>query len=519
MNTPAVIYARYSSSNQREESIAGQIRCCREYAERNGYQIMHEYTDSALTGRTDRRPGFQQMIRDSENQTFEAVIVYKLDRFARNRYDSAMYRNKLKKNGVRIISAMEAISDSPEGIILEGLMESLAEYYSANLSENVKRGMYESALDRKILSTPTFGYKRGSDGKYEIDEHAAAVVRQIFDWYISGKTQAEIITALNKAGHRTARGNKFNKNSLHFILTNEKYIGVYKYADIVDPHGIPPIIDRKTFETAQQIALDRKRYRRVRQPKKEEPYILSSLLFCGSCGSPMTGESAKSATGRIYRYYSCIGTKSQANNGCEKRRISKELLEHEVYRIVNEQVLTDTFIRQTAKEFIEFQKKKESDGEIGILESQLAEIKKKLSNIAIALESNPASETMLSLLADREEEKDRISARIQYLKANTIIYTEQMVIDHLNAVKRLAETDSSSQRAVIDEAVKRITLFDTDDPHIQRIVIELKFTGNSSDPLTLDTIVRLKDSLPCLSMQRRTIGESVLILSSVSTQK
>ena len=145
---PAVIYARYSSSNQREESIFGQIRDCREYAERNGITIIHEYTDSALTGKTDKRPSFQQMIKDAEKHSFQIVLVWKLDRFARNRYDSAMYRNLLKKNGVKIVSVMENISETPEGIILEGLMESLAEYYSANLAENVKRGLYDSALER-----------------------------------------------------------------------------------------------------------------------------------------------------------------------------------------------------------------------------------------------------------------------------------------------------------------------------------------------------------------------------------
>lgn len=515
---PAVIYARYSSSNQREESITAQIRCCREYADRNGFQIVKEYTDSALTGRTDRRPGFQQMIKDSDNQTFQAIIVWKLDRFARNRYDSAMYRNKLKKNGVKIVSAMEAISDSPEGIILEGLMESLAEYYSANLAENVRRGMYESALERKILGTPTYGYKRGSDGKYEIDQEAAAVIREIFDLYLAGRTQAEIITQINREGHLTATGKPFNKNSLHCILKNEKYTGMYRYADIVDPHGIPAIIDEQTFEEAQKLALDRKRYRRVRQRESDETYILSSLLFCGSCGSQMTGESAKSATGRIYRYYSCIGTKTQANNGCEKRRIRKEILEREVFRIINEYVLTDEFIAQTARDFMVYQRERSENSQIKILEQQLKEVEKKLKNIALSLEENPSSKTMLNLLAEREEEQERISANLRHARANTVIYTEEMVIEHLNAVKRLAETDSASQRAVIEESVKRITLFDTDDPDVQRMVIELK-TGNPSDPLSLESIVRLKDECSCLTMQRRTVCDSVLIVTSVSTKK
>ena len=190
--TPAVIYARYSSDNQREESIAGQLRECHAYADRNGYLVVNEYTDSALSGKTDKRPGFQKMINDSASKSFQVVIVWKLDRFARNRYDAAVYRKKLRDNGVRLCSAMENISDSPEGIILEGLLESMAEYYSANLSENIKRGYYDSALERK-MTCGMLGYRRGPDGKYEIDPATAPIVQRIFEEYTSGKSRSEIL--------------------------------------------------------------------------------------------------------------------------------------------------------------------------------------------------------------------------------------------------------------------------------------------------------------------------------------
>ena len=209
----AVIYARYSSSGQREESIAGQLRDCHAFAKRTGYTIINEYTDSAITGKTDKRPAFQKMIKDAESGLFSAVIVWKLDRFARNRYDSAIYRNKLKRCGVRIISAMENISDSPEGIILEGLMESLAEYYSANLSENVRRGLYDSALERKKTGR-TFGYRKGPDGRYEIDPVSAPIVRRIFEEYASGTPMPDIIAGLNADGLRTINGGEFKTNSI-----------------------------------------------------------------------------------------------------------------------------------------------------------------------------------------------------------------------------------------------------------------------------------------------------------------
>ena len=220
----AVIYARYSSSGQREESIEGQLRDCYDFARKNRINVIGEYIDKAISGKTDKRPDFQRMLRDSERGHFDAVIMWKMDRFARNRYDSAIYKYKLKKNGVRIFYAKETIPDGPEGIILESVMEGYAEYYSENLSQNVRRGMYDSALELKTLGRKIIGYKTGADGKFEIDPGQAAVVRRIFEEYAAGECAKDIYTRLNEEGYRTSRNGLFNKNSLRRILENEKYI-------------------------------------------------------------------------------------------------------------------------------------------------------------------------------------------------------------------------------------------------------------------------------------------------------
>ena len=141
----AVIYARYSSHNQRDESIDGQLRECKAFAQRNNLMVIKEYCDRAISGKTDNRDSFQQMIKDAKNNKFDYVLVYKLDRFARNRYDSAMYKNILKKHNIKVMSVMENLSEGPESIILESVLEGMAEYYSANLSQNIKRGMTENA--------------------------------------------------------------------------------------------------------------------------------------------------------------------------------------------------------------------------------------------------------------------------------------------------------------------------------------------------------------------------------------
>ena len=142
----AVIYARYSSDNQREASIEGQIREYTAFAEKNGITVLRHYIDRAISAKTDNRPEFQNMIIDSNKKLFDMIIVWKLDRFARNRYDSARYKAQLKKNGVKVVSATEVISDGAEGIILESMLEGFAEYYSVDLSEKVVRGMTDNAL-------------------------------------------------------------------------------------------------------------------------------------------------------------------------------------------------------------------------------------------------------------------------------------------------------------------------------------------------------------------------------------
>ena len=224
----AAAYARYSSDNQREESIDAQLRAIREYCDRNGIRLVKIYTDEARSATTDDRPGFLQMIQDSALGLFDAVIVHKLDRFSRDRYDSAFYKRQLKKNGVRLISVLEPLDDSPESVILESVLEGMAEYYSRNLAREVMKGMRETALQCKHTGgKPPLGYNVAPDGTYVINEQEAKAVRMIFEMYAAGKGYSEIINKLNQEGYKTQTGRPFGKNSIHDILKNEKYRGVY----------------------------------------------------------------------------------------------------------------------------------------------------------------------------------------------------------------------------------------------------------------------------------------------------
>ena len=269
-----VIYARYSSHSQTEQSIEGQLQTCYEFAKNNGHIVIGEYIDRAQSGTTDSRAEFQRMIADSDKHIFEGVLVYQLDRFARNRYDSAINKAKLKKNGVRVISARENISDDASGILVEGVLESMAEYYSAELSQKIRRGMDINA--EKCLSNgsnPGLGYYVDEERRFHVDPEGAAVVREIFEMYASGETVAEITKYLNAKQIKTSQGKEFNKNSLHRLLRNKRYIGYYIYKDTETPGGMPRIIEDELFQRVQHI-LDRNKKAPARSRGREE-YLLT----------------------------------------------------------------------------------------------------------------------------------------------------------------------------------------------------------------------------------------------------
>ena len=311
-----VIYARYSSHNQNEQSIEGQLEVCRSYAKSNNYTIIHEYIDRAQSGTSDDRPEFLKMIADSSKKTFKGVLVYQLDRFARNRYDSAVYKRTLKKNGVRVFSARESINDDASGILMESVLEGMAEYYSAELGQKVKRGMKINAencyynggtipLGFKLVDvdsniTDALG-RIVKKKKFAIDEDSAPVVKKIFEMYTEGYLMADIIRYLNSKNIKTATGGEFNKNSIRNILLNKRYIGIYTYNGEDTMDGIPRIIDDDTFYKVQEMMVKNKKAPARARAKTE--YLLTTKLFCGHCKDMMTGYSGTSKTGKLHNYY------------------------------------------------------------------------------------------------------------------------------------------------------------------------------------------------------------------------
>ena len=324
----AVIYARYSSDNQREESIDGQIRECKKFAEYNGITVIGEYIDRAFSAKTDHRPEFQRMIKDSYKTVFDTVIVWKLDRFSRNRYDSARYKSVLKKNGVRVISATEKISEDASGILFESILEGYAEYYSAELAEKVKRGMTDNALKAKSNGVRApFGYYVDDTDHYQIDETLAPIVKEIFALYVDGKKVTDIVKIMAERGIKN-RNYPLNYNSIYRILTNRKYIGEYKFGDVVLENGIPALIDKDTFELVQSRMTRNKKAPAMH--RTEDDYLLTTKLFCGHCGAFMVGEIGTSHTSKQYRYYKC--TRAKKGN-CKKKAVGKDYIENQLIRV------------------------------------------------------------------------------------------------------------------------------------------------------------------------------------------
>lgn len=467
---PAVIYARYSSSGQREESIEGQIRECTDWAKRNGFDIVSTYTDKALTGRTDKRPGFQQMIADSEKHAFQAVICWKTDRFARNRYDAATYKYKLRKNGIRLYYAKEAVPEGPEGIILESVMEGFAEYYSANLAENVKRGNYDSALQYKTLGKKVLGYRKSVNDQFEIDPVTAPAVRRIFSEYDSGRTMKEIVEGLNADGFRTAVGGEFNKSSLRRILRNQKYIGIYAYKDIYAEDAIPPLVERDMFERCQKKLMAK---RHAPKPRADVRFLLTSKIFCGLCSSPMTGDSGTGEHGQKYYYYTC---NSRRAHKCSKKRVKKDDIEKLVIDRLIRIIMDDEFIDDLAERCIESIKSSDgNDSALNALKMRQKENQKKIDNLIRAIEAGIFSASTADALNKLETERDQLQIAVQQERLRMPDLDKNMILFALDKLRVGDVEDEIFRQRLVETFLNAVYLYDDG-----KCIIHLNFSKNNN---------------------------------------
>ena len=481
----AVIYARYSSHNQREESIEGQLRKCREFADRNGLTVIEEYCDRAISGKTDERYEFQRMMKDSEKGHFQAIIMYTLDRFARNRYDSATYKARLKKNGVKLYYTEQSISEEPEGILLESLLEGMAEYYSENLSRGVKRGLKENALKCMATNATPLGYKTNEEKKFEIDPVTAPIVREIFDLYANGKSIRQVVNILNEKGYRTSRGKPFRIGSLDTILVNKKYIGVYEYLDVVVEGGVPQIVDKEVFDKVQKML--KKNKRQSGKMKNPEAYLLTGKLFCGECGEQMTGESGTSGTGKIYNYYKCFGRRKTKT--CHKQNERKEWIEQVVVEETIKQILKPDVIRDIAQKVTEIAEKEFNDkSRIECLQGELKGIQRSISNLLKLVEQGVDTDDVSDRLLELNAQKADLSKRISKEENRKPNITQERVEFWLTSFLSNGNIEDIEYRQrIIDTLVHRVYVFDTDDGG-KKVVITYNTTSSLKSTVTLNDV-------------------------------
>lgn len=455
------LYLRYSSTGQSDQSIEGQLRDCRAFCKANHYRIVAIYVDRATTARKDveKRVHLMEMVADSAKQNWEYVIVWKLDRFARNRNDSAIMKMRLRKNGVKVLSATEHLTDSPESIILESVLEGMAEFFSAELSQKVTRGMRESALKcHSVGGHIPLGYKV-ENHKLVVDPDTAHIVQEAFSLYANGESVADICRKFNSAGYKTAKNTEFNRSSFKAMFRNTRYIGTYTYKDIVIENGIPAIIDKELFETVQRRLS--KTATAPARGKAKVDYLLSGKLFCGHCGASMNGESGAGRHGKVYHYYSCYTKKRKL--GCDKRPLKKDYIEGIVARdalnLLTDQLIdeiADMAIRQSEQDLI-------NDTHIPQLTAQLSEVEKSITNITAAIEKGIASETLMNRLVQLEYEKKTLNKEIKAEEKFVYRIDRDQIVFWLSQFKYGNIEDEDFRRRLIDLLVNSVTVWDEPD--------------------------------------------------------
>lgn len=491
----AVIYARYSSHSQREESIEGQLRVCYEYAAREGIQVLKEYIDKAISGTTDDRPAFQRMIKESSSHAFDTVLLYSIDRFARDRYAAATYRHELKKNGVKIIAVTQPLNDGPESILLEAMLEGLAEYYSANLSRGIKRGMHETALKCQYTGGAySLGYAVDPVTKKFIEDPVGAhVVCEIYEMYASGKTIMEIVRHCNQQGYRTSKGRAFSRTSLTTILRNKRYIGYYIYNDVEIEGGMPVIVDPELFEAVQRRL--KMNHRSKSRAKSDVDFLLTGKLFCGHCGQPMAGTSGTSCNGEKYYYYSCRIHGHQ----CVKQNEKKDVLEDAIMDYISYHFLTDENIEKIADKIIELLDSDANKAVIASIRNEKKEVERKAHNIVEIIADGKGTDLLVENLRDLERHIEELDLQLAKAKFEQSYLTKDMIVFFFMQFKSGNEDTLGMRRRLVEALIKSVHIFDTNENQNdsessdtglyglgRRLVIAFNTTADVENPVTLE---------------------------------
>jgi len=471
----AVAYARYSSAGQRDVSIEQQLADIRAFAQREGYTLVHEYADHARSGfkNVSARTAFQSMMSAAESGNFDTVISWKVDRFGRNREESALYKGRLRRFGVKVLYAMEPIPEGSAGVLLEGMLEATAEWYSRQLSENVLRGMTDNARRCLYNGTHVLGYTCDAEGRYVIQPEDAAVVRNIFSLYRSGYSAAMIARKLNDSGLTTFRGKPFSAQGILRIISNERYTGVYSWGAFRIPGGMPAIVSKTEFEEAQRMK--GKTSRHVEQGVVD--YLLTGKAFCGLCGCSMVGDSGTSKTGSRHHYYSCYHRKH--HKACTKKSVNKDYLENTVISFVLDHVLSDPEIGRIADTVMALQAEEMKTSPLSAMEAEHREIMKKIDNINNAIASGIWNSSTSIKLKELEDSAETLRASIETLRfSQAQLLDRDRVLFFLHRFTTGDRNDPLLRRSIIETFINSVYVY---DDHLKIVINNVE--GNQRIPL------------------------------------
>ena len=479
----AVIYARYSSHNQRDVSIEQQIEACRKHAAELGLTIIATYEDRAISGRTDNRPAFQRLMHDAEKGKFSYVLAWKSNRMGRNMMQAMVNESRLMDCGIKVYYAEEDFDDSAAGRFALRSMMNVNQFYSDNLAEDVRRGLMDNANKCMVNGRQPLGYKRGKDGKVVVDEPAAAIVREVYTRVASGELFTDIARDLNRRGIKTADKGEWNKNSFHRLCSNEKYRGIYIYGDVRIEGGIPTIIDDTLWYKVQEALRVKKLKRNGRHRPGDEDYLLTGKLRCGKCGGYMIGMSGRSKTGDIHYYYACQNRR--VGRTCDKKNIRRDVIEPAVAQAIKEYCLTDDAIEWIADKTVEYWEKADRNLQLDSIEGDLVAVQSSISNVMKAIEMGVVTETTRDRLIELEKQRTDLKSKLALAKEEVVHVDRKKLISSLLLFRNGDIHDRQYQEDLFKTFLISVYVYDDDNNGHLKIVFNA-FGDNNTVDLPID---------------------------------
>ena len=476
-----VVYARYSSHAQNDASIEQQIAECRAYAAQHDLKITEVYADRAISGRSDRRPEFQKMIRHAEAGWFQVVLTYKSNRIARNMLDALRYEERLAKAGVRVVYCKENFGDNAAGRLALRMMMSLNEFYSENMAEDIRRGLIDGAKQGRVMGYIPLGYKKGEDGHFVIDEPRAEIVREIFRRVSENETLASIADDLNARGIRTQYKKPWGKNSFSTLLSNERYIGVYKFAEVRIEGGMPAIISRALFEDVQEKVRRRKEVAGRRRDFAE--YLLTGKAFCAKCGAPMVGISGTSRNGTMHYYYVCKTRREE--HTCKKLNVRKEVAEREIALRLKSIILQPDVVEWMINNVLRFQEEARKQSDLASYQDRLVEVKRGIDNLVKAAEAGVFSTSTKTRLDELEAEQSELQGMIAVEQAKIKTVTRDQIEYYIDSFRDGDIDDPAYQKRLFKAFLVKVFL---DDDKFRIVYNYADGLDTMEFPLTLDDI-------------------------------